>query len=223
MHPDALSFKISTDELPLQIAGGYRKIKIRVGERLVIQSEMPPLTVDRAETVTDHDLLQDHSVVILLLGNSPVIRVGDFAEHVERTAHVKLLAGRHIEQGQVDRAAAAVAGTACNKALGEQLLFLQLRIKIRLHAVESGVTTFCKQTYSQVQLVLYINNLSRDYSRLVLVIGEIGWRFHWFAFYFSFSTTSIQHRYNPKLDIWHSRQKTKLNLSFCLNLKNSQG
>ena len=91
------------------------------------------------------------------------------------------------------------------------------------YAVESGVTTFCKQTYSQVQLVLYINNSSRDYSRLVLVIGEIGWRFHWFAFYFSFSTTSIQHRCNPKLDIWHSRQKTKLNLSFCLNLKNSQG
>ena len=82
------------------------------------------------------------------------------------------------------------------------------------HAVESGVTTFCKQTYSQVQLVLYINNSSRDYSRLVLVIGEIGWRFHWFAFYFSFSTTSIQHRCNPKLDIWHSRQKTKLNYYF---------
>ena len=59
----------------LQISGGYRKIKIRVGERLVIQSEMPPLTVDRAETVADHDLLQNHSVVILLLGNAPVIRV----------------------------------------------------------------------------------------------------------------------------------------------------
>ena len=60
--------------------------------------------------------------------------MGDRAEAVKRTAHVKLPACRHIQQSQVDRTAAAVGGLFCDITALEQLLLLQLGVEIRLHA-----------------------------------------------------------------------------------------
>ena len=59
--------------------------------------------------------------------------MGRFAEEIERTAHIDLFSRPHIEQRQVHRAAAAVAGLFGNVSLGKEILLHQIGIKIRLH------------------------------------------------------------------------------------------
>ena len=95
---------------------------------------MPPLTVDRLKAAAEHDAAQKHAVIILLLCDAAIVGMGDRAEAVKRTAHVKLPACRHIQQSQVDRTAAAVRGLFCDITALEQLLLLQIGVEIRLHA-----------------------------------------------------------------------------------------
>ena len=56
------------------------------------------------------------------------------AEIIKGTAHVELLSGAHVKQREIHRAAAAVAGFARDISSLKQLLLLQIRVKIGLHA-----------------------------------------------------------------------------------------
>ena len=96
---------------------------------------MPPLTVDGKKSVSCHRCLEKHPVFILLIGHPPEVRVRLLTKPVEGASHIQLLTGLHVEQGQVHRAPSAVAGSACDVTLGEQLGFLELRIKEGLHAL----------------------------------------------------------------------------------------
>ena len=93
-----------------------REGEISVGERLVLECEMPPLIVQRFETVAHHRRSQNHTVIELLRGESAVgtrelqrlgvaaiIGMALGAEPVKGAAHVDLLAGSHINDCQVDR------------------------------------------------------------------------------------------------------------------------
>ena len=66
--------------------------------------------------------------------STPVVGVRDLAEHVERAAHVHFLAGGHVEQGQIDRAAPAMARLRGDVAQIEQVGFVEVRIEEGLHA-----------------------------------------------------------------------------------------
>ena len=95
---------------------------------------MPPLAVDGSKAVAQHRPAQQHAVVVLLLRDGAAVGMGQLAEQVKGAAHIHLLAGFHIQQGQVHRAAAAVAGAGGDIAALEQLLLFQVWVKIRLHA-----------------------------------------------------------------------------------------
>ena len=95
---------------------------------------MPPLAVDGLKAAAEHHAPQQHPVLILLLCDGAAVRMGDRAEQIEGTAHVQLLAGPHVQQRQIDRAAAAVAGLPGDVALGEERLLFQIRVEVRLHA-----------------------------------------------------------------------------------------
>ena len=94
---------------------------------------MPPLAVEGAEAVAQHHPFEHHAVFVLLVRDPAVIRVRDPAEQIEGAAHVQLPAGLHVQQRQVDRAAAAVAGLLGDIALGKERLLFQLRVEIGLH------------------------------------------------------------------------------------------
>ena len=94
---------------------------------------MPPFLGQGPEAVLHHDLPQQHAHLVLLRGDALIVRVAQLAEIVEGAAHVDLPLRAHVEQGQVHRAAAAVAGMLVDVALGEELVFFQLRIEIFLH------------------------------------------------------------------------------------------
>ena len=96
---------------------------------------MPPLAEDRHEPVPGHGFLKEHAVLVLLVGDSLVIRMGYFGEEIERAAHIDFLACLHIEQSKVDRAAAAVARLLRDVASREDFLFLKIRIEVRFHAL----------------------------------------------------------------------------------------
>ena len=95
---------------------------------------MPPLAVVRFEPAADHYILQEHSVLILLLRNPFVIGVRNLAEIVEGASHINLFTRLHIEQCQVDRASPAVARLTRDISFSEEFLLLKIRIKERLHA-----------------------------------------------------------------------------------------
>ena len=78
---------------------------------------MPPFAVDRLKAAAKHGTAQEHTVLILLLCDTAKVGMRHLAEAVERTAHVELLAGRHIQQGKIDRTAAAVGGLLGDIAL----------------------------------------------------------------------------------------------------------
>ena len=87
----------------------------------------------------EHDLAEDHAVGVLLGRDAGVVRVGKLAEVIERAAHIDFLFERHIEQRQIDRAAAAVAGMLGNITLREQHVLVKLRIEEFLHPRIVGV------------------------------------------------------------------------------------
>ena len=102
--------------------------EVSVGEGLVAQREVPPLTVERLETVVEHGPAQDHAVLELLFGDAAayraltvvarvLARLGIAAEvrmtlrtkPVEGAAHVELLLGGHVEESQVDGGATGLS------------------------------------------------------------------------------------------------------------------
>ena len=92
--------------------------EIGVGEGLVPQGEVPPLGIDGLETVAQHGLTQNHTV-LELLGGDATFRIGWTlavvagvltglriaaevgmtlgAEPVEGTAHIHFFLCRHVE------------------------------------------------------------------------------------------------------------------------------
>ena len=94
---------------------------------------MPPLAVDRRKAVVRHELLKPHAVFMLLGRDFAAVRMGTLAEIVEGASHIEFLAGGHIEQREIDRAAAAVAGFARDVAQTEQILLFEIGIEKRLH------------------------------------------------------------------------------------------
>ena len=103
--------------------GGDGEVEVGVGEGFVRETEVPPLVVEGQEAVAHHSRAQDHSVVelhriecgvhlleIKCLGvAAAVVGMALDAEPVEGAAHVKFLAGEHIDEGQVDGRAARMS------------------------------------------------------------------------------------------------------------------
>ena len=124
----------------------YGEGEVGVGIRLVLEGEMPPLLIVWLEAMLEHHCAENHPVLELLGGDVavPIVLLGVgvaaevgvalSAEPVESAAHIHFLAPGHVEQRQVDRAAAAVSGFFGNIALRKQDGFVQRRIKIRFHA-----------------------------------------------------------------------------------------
>ena len=124
------------------------EIGIRIG--FAGEGEMPPFFGDGFESAAHHGFAEDHPVLELdrvdLAAGRPggagerpgifarfripaPVRMAFLAEPVESAAHIQFFPAGHIEQGQVDRAAAAVARFLGNIALGEQDGFVQIGIK----------------------------------------------------------------------------------------------
>ena len=59
--------------------------------------------------------------------------MGRLGEQVEGAAHVELPARAHVQQREIDGAAATVAGLPRDVAPRKELLLRQLRVEIRLH------------------------------------------------------------------------------------------
>ena len=53
--------------LSAQVCGRYGEVEVRVGVRLVLQREMPPLAIDGLEAVVHHGVAQNHAVLVLLV------------------------------------------------------------------------------------------------------------------------------------------------------------
>ena len=47
----------------------YREGEVGIGERLVLQREVPPLSIERLEAMTEHCLTENHAVLELLESN----------------------------------------------------------------------------------------------------------------------------------------------------------
>ena len=86
----------------------YGEIEVGVGIGFVAEGEMPPLGVEREETMTQHSIAQDETVRLLLGSDSLVVGVREFAEIVEHAAHIHLLARADVYQREVDGGAAAM-------------------------------------------------------------------------------------------------------------------
>ena len=95
---------------------------------------MPPFAVNRMESVPNHSLLERHSVFKLLIRDIPAIRMRHRAEQIEGASHVDFFSRIHIKKRQIDCTSSAVAGQTCDVSFFEKILFVQLRIKERLHA-----------------------------------------------------------------------------------------
>ena len=116
---------------------GEREVCVRV--RLVFQREMPPFLCKWLESMGNHRIAQKHSVFILLLGDFSVVRMALFAEEVEGATHVDLFFSFHVEQGEVHRGPAAVAGVLVDVALREEHILVEFGIEVLLHARVIGV------------------------------------------------------------------------------------
>lgn len=109
------------------------EIEIGVGVGLILQREMPPFGFKRLEAVAQHRLPQDQTIGLLLSGDRLVIGMGEFAEPVERATHIHFLPRLHVEERQIDRGAAGVAG-ACHDILPfEQFRLGHFGIEIGFH------------------------------------------------------------------------------------------
>ena len=70
---------------------------------------MPPFAVKRRKSVPHHDIPEVHAVQVLLVGDSPVVGMGFFAEQVKWASHVNFFSRLHIEQRQIHRASPRMA------------------------------------------------------------------------------------------------------------------
>ena len=123
----------------------HRESEISIGERLVLQREMPPFLTDGLEAVTQHGLTQYHAIMELFGGDTVIglvfPRVGVAAkvgmallsEPVESAAHVHFLFRGHVEQGKVDGRATGVAALLGDIAQLEELVARHIGIEIRPH------------------------------------------------------------------------------------------
>ena len=87
----------------------YGKVEVGVGIGFVAEGEMPPLGVEREETMTQHSIAQDETVRLLLGSDSLVVGVREFAEIVEHAAHIHFLAGLDMYEREVNGRTAAVS------------------------------------------------------------------------------------------------------------------
>ena len=104
----------------------HRKRKVSIGEGLILQREVPPLTTDRFETMTHHRPTQDHAVSKLGRRNATEIRMTLGAEPVERTSHIHLLLRIHIEESQIHRTAPGMTALLCDITLREEHALIEI-------------------------------------------------------------------------------------------------
>lgn len=127
-------------------------MNIEIGVRvwLILQGEVPPLSVYWLETVTQHSLTQYHAVMKLLRGDGAAsrriganegigiriateIRMTLRTEEVECATHIQFLLRIHIEEGEVNRRAASVTALLGYVALHEEHRLVQLGVEVSLH------------------------------------------------------------------------------------------
>ena len=123
----------------------HRESEISIGERLVLQREVPPFLTDGLEAVTQHGLTQYHAVVELFGGDTVIglvfPRVGVAAEvgmalttePIECAAHIHFLLRGHVEQGKVDSGTTGMTTLLGDIAQLEELVSLHIGIEIRFH------------------------------------------------------------------------------------------
>ena len=111
-----------------------------VGEGLVVELEVPPFAATGGEAGGDHGFLEEHAVGVLLGCDGGTIGGGDAAEEVEGATHVDVAAEAHVEDGEVEGAAACVGRLACDVAVAEDVLLGHVGVEVLLHllVVEVG-------------------------------------------------------------------------------------
>ena len=131
-----------------------REGEIGVGERLILQGEVPPLGVERLKAVAHHSLTQDHAVLELFGGDAAFrsgralavitsvltrfritaeVGVALGTEPVEGAAHIDFLLRRHVEQRQVKGRATRMTALQTDVVLREEHAFDKVRIEVGLH------------------------------------------------------------------------------------------
>ena len=123
----------------------HRESEISIGERLVLQREVPPFLTDGLEAVTQHGLTQYHAVVELFGGDTVIrlvfSRVGVAAEvgmalttePIECAAHIHFPLRGHVEQGKVDSGTTGMTTLLGDIAQLEELVSRHIGIEIRFH------------------------------------------------------------------------------------------
>ena len=116
------------------LKGVYWEVEIGVGVGLVVQGEMPPFVARAPESVAEHCLTEHHAVLVLFRGDVfLVVGVGDAAEEVEGAAHIDFFLGVHVEEGEIDGGASAVAAFPGEVFLREDLAFVEVGIEVAFH------------------------------------------------------------------------------------------
>ena len=154
--------------LPLQLTDGEGEIG--VGEGLVAQREVPPLAVEGLEAVTEHRVTENHAVGKLLsgdgatsralmvitsilahLGVSAEVGMALRTEPVEGAAHVNFLLCAHVEESNVDSAAAGVSALLHDVFLLKQHALGQIGIEVGLH---ERIADICSPSYEVIDTPL---------------------------------------------------------------------
>ncbi len=135
-------------------------VEICVRVWFVDKGEVPPFVHDRLEAVANHGLAENHSVaelrfvdfavgglcvamklasVFACFGVAAPVWMTLLSEPVKSAAHVNIRFLCHVEECQIDGAAAAVPRLFGDVALREKERFVEIRIEILFHAGVGGV------------------------------------------------------------------------------------
>ena len=155
--------------LPLQLTDGEGEIG--VGEGFVAQREVPPLTIESLEAVTEHCVAENHAVgellsgdgatswtlmvitsILACLGVSAEVGMALRTEPVEGAAHVDFLLCAHIKESNVDSAAASVSALLHDVFLLEQYALGQVGIEVGLH---ERIADICSPSHEVVDTPLW--------------------------------------------------------------------
>ena len=148
----------------------YRECEVGVWIRFVFQGEVPPLGVERLESVTQHSLSQYHTVLELpfrdaapcgtlmvvavifaCLGIAAEVGMTLRTEPVECASHIYFFLCIHVEEGEVNRRASCVSALLHDILLLEEHALVKVGIEVCLHL---RVAKVCRPTHEVVNGLL---------------------------------------------------------------------